>query len=449
MLERFARGLSLLTGGRRDAPARQRTLRDTIEWSYQLLDADEQRLFARLAVFAGGFDLDAAEAVCDADLDRLASLVEKSLVRRAGEGRFELLELLREYALERFRQHPDVQEVRARHARYWRSFAEGVDLASAEWHARAEREHANIREALVWALETGDSETGLRMVARCLKFWELHGHLAEGRRWCERVVAATREVRTSDRVRALNAAGVLAGEQGDFDGGRLYFEEALRLATEIGDDEHANVAYANLAHIEAHAGRLDEAAAMFANVVARHHERGDTARLALALENVGAAAFARGDLDAALEHFSASERTARDAGAMHDVAVALRSKARVLAARGELERARQLLDESLDRTLALGERHVLVAELDIYAAIAAARGDDVEAAELLATAATVREDTGGQQPWDLRTWYEELVAGVRARLGDGAFERAWAEGRARSLEDALADTAPGFPGAAV
>jgi predicted ATPase len=208
ILERFRRRLRLLKGGTQDAPARQKTLRDAIGWSYDLLGAEERLLFGRLSVFAGGCTLEAAEAVCDLGedlteevLDLLASLMDKSLLNRAetedGEGRFWMLETVREYALERLEANREQKEARHGHAVYCLALAkdarpELTGPRQTEWFGRLESEHDNLRAALSWSLERGNAETALQMNAQLWWFWYKRGHLSEGRRWLEEALGKAR-----------------------------------------------------------------------------------------------------------------------------------------------------------------------------------------------------------------------------------------------------------------
>jgi predicted ATPase len=208
ILERFRRRLRLLKGGTQDAPARQKTLREAIGWSYDLLGAEERLLFGRLSVFAGGCTLEAAEAVCDLGedlteevLDLLASLMDKSLLNRAetedGEGRFWMLETVREYALERLEANREQKEARHGHAVYYLALAkdarpELTGPRQTEWFGRLESEHDNLRAALSWSLERGNAETALQMNAQLWWFWYKRGHLSEGRRWLEEALGKAR-----------------------------------------------------------------------------------------------------------------------------------------------------------------------------------------------------------------------------------------------------------------
>jgi predicted ATPase len=225
MLTRLGHGLSLLTWCLRDLPTRQQTLRDTIAWSYDLLNDEEQRLFGRLGVFVGGFTLEAAEAVCDAEddlgidvLDGLESLLSKSLIKpqndAAGELRFAMLETIREYAFERLDESGETSILRRRHRDWFLALAEEawpkmVGPEQGAWFARLEADHDNMRAALAWALMTPlDVESGLRLALALYRFWQRGGHVREGRAWVERALALATGTYSEMRPSLLNAAGV-------------------------------------------------------------------------------------------------------------------------------------------------------------------------------------------------------------------------------------------------
>src|SRR4051812_12512507 len=238
LLARLQRALPVLTGGRRDAPERQRTLRATIAWSYDLLSADERRLFDRLGVFAGGFTLEAAEAVCDADIDTIASLLEKSLLRRADDGRLSMLVTIVEFAVERFVASDEALAILARHAEYYLALADSGNV-----HAEAEGgEHyeiilpdlANFRAVLERAAASGDNTLGMSMTVALEQFW-VSNNPPEGERWYAAFFAG-KELRLALRARALRARGGALYISGRFDEGTVYHRQSLEIYRELGDD---------------------------------------------------------------------------------------------------------------------------------------------------------------------------------------------------------------------
>ncbi len=252
MLGRLDRRLKVLMGGARDLPARQQTMRGTIAWSYELLDVDEQTLFRRLAVFAGGWTLDAAEAVTTAAgdlagdvLEGTASLVDKSLVRRlaasGAEPRFGMLETIREYGLERLAASGESAVISRAHAAFFLSLAEEAEgqltgPEEARWLARFEWEHDNLRTALTWAIQSGEAELALRMAGALANYWQIHGDWSEGRRWLADALAVAESLgRTSSRAKALLGTGLLARYQGDHVAARRGLEESAAIYRELGD----------------------------------------------------------------------------------------------------------------------------------------------------------------------------------------------------------------------
>jgi tetratricopeptide (TPR) repeat protein len=245
MLQRLGSRLKLLTGGARDLPERQRTLRATIEWSHALLDEGEQVLFGRLAVFSGGRTLQAIEAICDAEdnlgveaFEGVSSLVDKSLLRQEegpnGEPRFVMLETVHEYAREKLEESAEAEQIKRVHAEYFLTLAEEAYpvLKAAnqfEWLERLEAEHDNMRAALSWALERKEAEVALRLGGALGWFWSVRGYHSEGRRWLEQALTIEGRGSPGSRAMALAGAGALASEQGDLDRAQEACDEGLEL----------------------------------------------------------------------------------------------------------------------------------------------------------------------------------------------------------------------------
>ena len=236
LLERLEQRLPLLAGGSRSAPERQRTLRATIAWSHDLLTPEEQDLFARLAVFAGGCTLEAAEAICGADVDAIASLVDKSLLRRTGE-RYWMLETIREFADERLQELRDVSELRDRHAAWCIALGERAQpelwaRRGREWYDRLDAEHANLRAALEHLLACQDRESALRLSGAIWMYWGTRGHWTEGRRFLSSAVALDGDVSPERLVEAFWGAAVMAIWQDDIDDGEQWALRLLELSRE-------------------------------------------------------------------------------------------------------------------------------------------------------------------------------------------------------------------------
>ena len=248
ILARLEKRLPLLVSRSRDAPARQRTLRAAIEWSYELLPSEEQEVFRRLAVFQGSFSLEAAETVCDTDLDQLESLVEKSLVRRRGSGRLGLLDTILEYALDRLDQSAEAEDIRQRHAEFFLTTAESANLNPGALASGGQRleianaEQDNVRAALTWTLTSGSIELGLKLASAMDMFWTAHDP-REGIRWFAALLEDRRAegVALELRARALRGYGSGFALSGDHEAAERLWEQSLALFEQLGD-EHGRAA---------------------------------------------------------------------------------------------------------------------------------------------------------------------------------------------------------------
>ncbi|MFZ0886108.1 MAG: protein kinase [Candidatus Acidiferrales bacterium] len=309
---RLASRLQLLTGGARDLPQRQQTLRGAIDWSYDLLSAAEQKLFRRLAVFVGGCTLEGVEAVCDTkgdlDLDLLdgtESLVDKSLLQRVeqanGESRFVMLETIREYALEKLEASGEDRLTRRAHAAYCLVLAEeeATEQSGAEratWVERFALEHDNFRAALGWLIETGDAEWGLRLGTALFRFWEGREYFAEGRDSLEKLLKIPAAAAPSRaRGRALFSAGVLASEQGDYAAADILMGGGLEVARKLEDKQGVAVSLNAMAVNARDRGDLEVAHALFEESLERWRELGDQKGVARALSNLASVVKSRGD----------------------------------------------------------------------------------------------------------------------------------------------------------
>jgi len=438
ILERLAERLDLLKGGR-DAEARQRTLRATIEWSHDLLSADEQGLFARLSVFAGGCTLDAAATVCGADVDTLQSLVDKSLVRHTEE-RFWMLETIREFAVERLEETGGTDVLRER---YNAEFLELAELAGPEllarsssiWYDRIEAEHNNIRSVLGDALEQGRTEVALRICAQIRHFWWIRGYWSEGRHWLDSALAAGGESDPQLRFEPLWGAGLLAFWQGDVDRGGAVAEEMLALAPE-GDPKRAGAMH--MAGMAAGArDDLDQAVELYEESARLAREQGDTGIVTIAVNNLGTIAAYRGNYERALELFEEALAINREGHDRHLVALALLNIGTTTWMLGDLERARELLRDGLAAAREIGQVDIIIAGFAALG-VAYARPDPARAARLLGRADALREETASRddEPFERRV-RDEAEAGLRASLGEEAYAAAYSDGRALTLEDGL------------
>ena len=440
VLERLSQRLDLLKGGR-DSEARQQTLRATIEWSHDLLSVEEQRLFARLAVFAGGCTLEAAETVCGADVDAVQALVDKSLLRHSRE-RFWMLETIREFALERLEEGGDAGDLRHRHSAYFLGLGEVAKpelegRSSSIWFDRLQAEHDNVRAVLGDALERGSADFALRLAGAIWLFWFTRGYWSEGRRWLESALAAGTESDGHLRFDALWGAGLLAVWQGDLERGRAAADELLALGADTGST-WARAIGVDIAALVAHSrGDWDQAAQLHAETARLARELGDSWLLGIAVNNLGDVALNRGEYERALGLFEESLAIGRERQDHETVARALVNLGLATLKLGDVERARAQL------------RHALVAAREIglvdgfiqgFVGLGAAyaREDPARAARLIGQADLLCEETGSHLQHFEGRLRDETEAALPARLGEDAYAAMLAEGRALAIEDALA-----------
>ena len=458
MLTRLSSRLKLLTGGARDLPERQQTLRSTIGWSYDLLARDEQVLFQRLAVFAGGCTLVAAEAVCptagelEVDvLEGLGSLVDKSLVRKQEAGverepRFSMLETIREYGLEQLVASGEAETLRRAHAVYYLELAQQAEpnLTGPEqgmWLDRLEREHDNLRAALAWARDRGESALGLRLAGALWRFWYTHGYLSEGRSWLEGMLALPESGDSREevpmRARALYGAATLASTQDDFDRAVTLWEASLALSREL-DDEAVMASALNALGLAAlQQGDAERAAPLFVESLALSRAMGDPWAIARALLSLAQTAYVQGEYSRAEALFEECLALMRQAGSMSHSAVALLYLGHAARAQGNFARATALYQEGLALSQGLSDKLRVLREMEGLATAVAAQGQAERAVRLLGAAAGLRDLLGSaRHPMD-RVAVERAEAALRAALGEEAFAAAWAAGRALSLDEAI------------
>jgi predicted ATPase len=348
---RLERALDVLTTGARDAPERQRTLRSTVEWSYELLTTEEQELFARVSVFGGSFDFAAAETVVAATVERLLALVDKSLLRRTTEGRFFMLRTIGDLADERFRELPDAQQLRCRHAEYYLRLAEQTEAdargpAEEQWLRRLMNEQANFRAALTWALEVPDVETALRLTGALHSFWYHAGFHREGRRWAERALAAAGCGVSPARAKALATAGEFAGLAGDVELARGYLEESISIYRSLGDEGALPAAYTQLGHIAVYEGEFDLARSLYERSL--EHESSEAWHTpAVAFNNIGYALLMKRDLVEAREALETGLPHAERTGSRLTEVTLLQNLAWVALLEDDYDRCRRLTREGL------------------------------------------------------------------------------------------------------
>jgi tetratricopeptide (TPR) repeat protein len=440
MLGRLDERLKLLSGGARDLPQRQQTLRDTLAWSYDLLGETEQKLFARLGVFVGGFTLDAAEEVCEAPLDDLASLVDKSLLRRMDE-RLTMLETIREYARERLAASSESEMVHGRHAAFYRQLAEAAYSErierEREWAERLEHEHDNLRAALDW-FARNDPGSELRLAGALGWFWRVRSHLTEGRERLASILERQWE-RNVLLARAMTSAGTLASWQGDLDAARPLLEAGIDLWREHGDEAE-----------EAHSlealgwgffmGGLDaEARTQFERSLDLHKRAGDKRLINRAQLAFCVVLVSQGDLELAEPLSREALILAEEQGDAWGRHLAHHYLADCALIREDYPSAEERYGRSLREALALGDRSEIAIELQGVAMAAAGRSRPKRALRLAAAAETefaaLGVDFSGIVFWS--ALLEKNLGRARYELGSDLAAAAWDEGLKLGIERAV------------
>jgi predicted ATPase/transcriptional regulator with XRE-family HTH domain len=496
LLARLSNRLQLLTSGARDLPARQQTLRQTLDWSYTLLSASQQTLFRRLGAFVGGSTVEAIAAVCSADgalllkvFDRVAALVDHSLLRQeigvGGASRYTMLETIREYAVERLEAIGEAGTVRWRHADYYLALAEkaraeqwagqATEKAVADWYAQ---EHANLLAALAWSQVTEKTELVVRLAAVLWWFWRMRASVHHVQGWVRDILLQTPAVEAS----ALRAQRLMLASQLVEDVGQAHalVEESLTLFRAVGDRTGIALALLSLGERTMQAGELSRAAGYLEQSLALLRDAGNTWDAALVLHRLGDIARDQGDYPRAEAMLSESLALKRAVGTnwgmadvlngMGDLALyegdvtrarglyheavallrdlderyilpwALRGLGRALHAQGEDAQATALIAESLDLFRDQGRIYGIGCCLDVLAGVAGTQGQPERAARVFGAAQGLRRRES-TLPWPVgaRVDYERDLATVHAQLDDAAFATAWATGQAMTLEQAIAD----------
>lgn len=491
---RLASRLHLLTGGAQDLPERQQTLRGAIDWSYDLLNPGEQRLFSRLSVFVAGCTLEAAEAVCDTKgdlgldmLEGMASLVDKSLVQQlgeaGGESRFVMLETIREYGLERLAASAEDGPTRRALAAYYLVLAEEggsevSDAERAEWQTRLELEYDNFRAALEYLTESGNAEWGLRLGSALFRFWETGEYLAEGRDRLQRILnLAGAAAPTQARGRVAFAAGVLAGEQGDCPSAKALLEESLEIARQLEDQQGIAVSLnalavnardrgdllssralfeesllvwkelgnpldvsrslSNLASVVKSQGDFAHARALYEECLAIFRKLGDRTGAAWSFNHQGDVAREQGDSAAARSLYEQGLETFRELGDQWGIASSLADLGNLARGQRDFHAAHSLYRESLKIFQQLEHKRGVARLLECFACLAAAQSLANRSLALAGTAAALRQTLGAPLKLAEQAELERSLGPARQALTNTAGATAWLEGWGMPLERAI------------
>jgi len=495
LLNRLSQRFEVLTGGAVTLPVHQQTLRNTLKWSYDLLDAHEQQLFRRLAVFERGWTLEAAEALGNANrevqddlliLDGLASLIDKSLLRQieyeGTEPRFFMFMTVREYGLECLRENGEEDLIRRAHADYYLALVEEAEphLKGEQqllWLGSLDREQENMRAALNWLITHKEGQKALRFCVALWWFWQTRGYWSEGRRWLKAALAMpSAGERTVMRARALSAVGELAGHQTEWQEAQQLLSESITIFKELGDDDGYVLPMSTLGWVLLRQG--DPAAVpLMEECIAKCRMLGRNWDLARALLWLGIFIYLQGDLEQAMTLTHEGLTLTRKLGDRTLITYALNNLGYLLYLHGDLAQATALTQEGLDLARELGDKLFIIQTLETLGSIALSQGDLAQAitcytegyslsseignellvawylvglarvavarhqlkrAARLFAAAEVRYDLNKQMSPDQRDDYKRTVDSLRSRLGEQAFTAAWSEGRKMAPEQILA-----------
>jgi tetratricopeptide (TPR) repeat protein len=474
--------LAFLTARTHDVPERQRSLQAVFAYSWNLLTDGEQQALARLAVFRGSVDRSAAQAVAEIVPTTLVTLVDKSLLRRLALGRYGLHELLRQFAAERLDAAGETTTLGDRHLAYYLALAEQAapELRGPnqrEWLERLDGDLANLRAALAWAREQGDGERGLRLASALGRFWEVRGHVSEGRTWLEAALAAGAAA-ARPRAASLDEAGRLAYYQGDFGRAVALHEEALALWRELGDRAGIAASLNQLGTLANRQGDIGRAVTLHEEALTLQRELEDRAGIAVSVINLGALALWQGDAARALALHEEALALRRGLGDRYSIALSVINLGAVVYWQGDVGRAVTLLEEALALARELGdpvmcamtllylghvasrredvimaathyqevvrlsrgtgERYLLPYALEGWAWATRNQGEGERAPQLYGAAAALRAVTHAVLAPPEATDREQKIGALRESVGTAAFERGWAAGERMLLGEAVA-----------
>ncbi len=449
LLSRLSHRLQILTRGARDLPARQQTLRNTLQWSYDLLNLQEQRLFRRLSVFVGGLTLEAVEAVCydtkqeaAFTLDEIASLLDKSLIIQVEdeqEARFTMLMTVHEYGLECLQERGEAERLQRAHALYYIALAERAEpeyfgTQSVAVLDQLELEYENLRAALTWLVESEERELALYLGATLWWFWYARGHLSEGRQWFERLLPGSERVNASVRGKALKSAGWIAFQQKDFDHAETLLSEGLEVYRLLGDKQNIATSLYRLGLVALAKGDYPLAQALTEDALSLYNQVGSKEGIADSLLVLSYVAIEQGEYSRAREQVEQGLLLFREIGDQWAMTYTLLGLARVVLLQGDAVTAQTLTEESLAISIELGNLGGIASCLEQMAEISAAQEQLIWAVLLWGAAEHLRETT----TITLESNQQSVVNAVRNKLGEETFNSMWLQGRRMTPEQAIA-----------
>lgn len=461
ILARLEHSLQLLTGGAKDLPSRQRTMRGAIEWSYELLDAEEKFLFRRLAVFSGGFTVEAAETVGSWQkaeggkflsddgkppteiLDLITSLIDNNLLvskeQVDGNARLQMLEVVREFAFEILRQTGEIDVLRRAHAEYFLALAEEAEPylfsgQSIEWLEKLETEHDNLRAALRWMLEQ-EPEMAARTAAALSQFWTNRSYLTEARRWLEAALEKSGNAPIATRFKLLNSFALVARHQGDYAATRRASEESLAASRAANDLPQIILSCHAVAALETREGNFTKARKLIEEALTISRKLDDEKQIAFTLSFLSNLFLAEGEPVNARMPIEESLEISRRLGFKVNVNINLTNLGAVAYYEGDTEKARRHFAESLTIASEMGNKILVSCCLDGFAAISQHAG---QAAWLAGAAESLREELGYEIELTERLFREDYLAKVRAALDEKTFGALYERGRALNFDEAVA-----------
>lgn len=414
LLARLSQRLKVLTGGARTLPARQQTLRNTIDWSYELLDQAERMIFARLAIFVGGCTLAMAEAICNAErdlpldmLDGLQSMLDKSLIYQVSgienEPRFLMLETIREYAYERLDTQGELPALQRRHAEEYFALVQQAQpqffgANQQVWFDRMEAELDNLRAVLAWSKSTtGDPAIGLQLAGQLWRFWIVRGHSTEGRQWLDALLPHRHSLPPAATWYALHTAGNLADDQGDHAQAQQFWEECLQICRELGNTTFVGHMLNNLANAAVSQGAYEQAVARYEEALAIYHHSGNIWGIGLATRNLGRAVRTLGEYTRAQQLFDESLVLMRKREDRSAIASIWEDMGKLAYAQAEYQRANSLFEEARQLFAEIGSKPGLASVLSEIGAVARQRGDYTQAEVVLQQSLNLQRETGNQE----------------------------------------------------